>query len=214
MKLVLFGATGHIGHAILEEALARGHNVTAVVRDAARLKQQHDKLHVVVGTVEQPATWQAHAKHADAVIASISARRDGNSDTLPHAARTLLDTLSDNSHPKRLLWVGGAGSLEIAPGVLVIDDPHFPEAWKAEAQSMVRALGVFRASKANVDWTFISPAAMIEDGARTGTYRVGGDQLLVDADGASRISVPDYAAALLDQLDKKETFRRRITVAY
>ncbi|GGA06828.1 NAD(P)-dependent oxidoreductase [Dyella caseinilytica] len=214
MKLVLFGATGHIGHAILEEALARGYDVTAVVRDASRLKQQHDRLHVVVGTVEQPTTWLAHAKHANAVIASISARRDGNSDTLPDAARTLLDTLNEGTQPKRLLWVGGAGSLEVAPGVLVIDDPHFPEAWKAEAQSMVRALEVFRASKADVDWTFVSPPALIEDGSRTGKYRVGGDQLLVDANGVSHISVPDYAAALLDQLDKKEAFKRRITVAY
>lgn len=213
MKLVLFGATGHIGHAILDEALARGHDVTAIVRDTSRLKLSHDRLHVVEGTVEESSLWLAYAKHADVVIASISPRRDGNSNTLPNAAQTLLDTL-DGTHIKRLLWVGGAGTLEIAPGKQLIDDPHFPEAWKAEAQSMGRALEVFRASKANVDWTFISPAALIEDGEHTGKYRVGGDQLLVDAKGVSRISVPDYAAALLDQLDNSDTFRKRITVAY
>lgn len=213
MKLVLFGATGHIGHAILDEALARGHDVTAIVRDASRLKQQHDRLHVVVGTVEQPAIWLAYAKHADAVIASLSPRRDGNSDTLPNAAQTLLDTLN-GTNLKRLLWVGGAGSLETAPGVRVIDDPHFPEAWKPEAQAQARALDVFRASKADVEWTFISPAALIEDGERTGKYRVGGDKLLVDDKGVSRITVPDYAVALLDRLEKHDALRQRITVAY
>jgi len=213
MKLVLFGATGHIGHAILDEALARGHDVTAIVREKGRLTSTHPRLHVAEGTVEETSLWLAYAKHADAVIAAISPRRNGTVDTLPHAAQTLLETL-DGTNLKRLLWVGGAGSLETAPGVTVLDNPHFPEAWKPEAQAHSRALDVFRASKANVDWTFISPAALIEDGERTGKYRVGGDQLLVDAKGVSRITVPDYAAALLDQLDNKDTFRKRITVAY
>jgi uncharacterized protein len=213
MKLVLFGATGHIGHTILDEALARGHEVTAIVRDASRLTTRHDKLHVMVGDIAHPAGWLASLKGADAVIASLSARRDGDSNTIPDAARTLLNTLPGAS-VKRLLWVGGAGSLETAPGVKVIDSPHFPDAWKPEAQAQARALDVFRASKADIDWTYISPAAMIEDGARTGAYRVGGDQLLTDANGVSRITVPDYAAALLDRLDQHDALRQRITVAY
>jgi putative NADH-flavin reductase len=213
MKLILFGASGHIGRGILDEALARGHDVTAIVRDASRLTLQHDRLHVAVGSVEQTAIWLAYAKHADAVIASLSARRDGDQDVIPAAAQTLLDTL-DGTHLKRLLWVGGAGSLETAPGVKVIDDPHFPAAWKPEAQAQARALDVFRASKADVDWTYVSPAALIEDGERSGSYRVGGEQLLVDGKGVSRITVPDYAIALLDQLDNKDVFKKRITVAY
>ena len=213
MKLILFGATGHIGRGILDEALARGHDVTAIVRDASRLTLQHDRLHVAVGSVEQTAIWLAYAKHADAVIASLSARRDGDQEVIPAAAQTLLDTL-DGTRLKRLLWVGGAGSLEVAPGVKVIDDPHFPAAWKPEAQAQARALDVFRASKADVDWTYISPAALIEDGERSGRYRVGGEQLLVDGKGVSRITVSDYAIALLDQLDNKDVFKKRITVAY
>jgi uncharacterized protein len=213
MKLVLFGATGHVGHAILDEALARGYDVTAIVRDAGRLTQQHDKLHVVVGDIAEPASWLVSAKGADAVIASVSARRNGHSETLTDAAKTLLDTLP-GAGVKRLLWVGGAGSLEVAPGVKVIDDPHFPELWKPEAQAQARALDIFRASKADIDWTYISPAALLEDGARTGNYRVGGDQLLTDAQGNSRISVPDYAVALLDRLAKHDALRQRITVAY
>jgi uncharacterized protein len=213
MKLVLFGATGHIGHAILEEALARGHEVTAIVRDASRLTERDDKLHVVVGDITHPASWLPSAQGAAAVIASLSPRRDGNNETLPNAAKALLDNLP-GAGVTRLLWVGGAGSLETSPGVRVLDDPHFPDAWKAEAESQARALDVFRHSKADIDWTFISPAALIEDGARTGTYRVGGDQLLTDASGHSRISVPDYAVALLDRLDENDKLRQRITVAY
>jgi putative NADH-flavin reductase len=213
MKLVLFGATGHIGHAILDEALARGHDITAVVRDSSRIKQQHEKLHVVTGTVEESAIWLAYAKYADAVIASLSARRSGNYDEVPNTAQKLLETL-DGTNVKRLLWVGGAASLEVAPGVKVIDDPHFPEAWKPEALAQARALEVFRASKADVDWTYISPAALIEDGERTGKYRIGGDKLLTDDKGDSRISVADYAIALLDRLEKGDALRQRITVAY
>jgi uncharacterized protein len=213
MKLVLFGATGHVGHAILEEALARGHDVTAIVRDASRLTERDDKLHVVVGDITKPASWLPSAKGAGAVIASLSARRDGHSETIPDAAKVLLDNLP-GAGVTRLLWVGGAGSLETAPGVRVLDDPHFPDAWKQEAEAQARTLDIFRASKADIDWTFISPAALLEDGARTGTYRVGGDQLLTDASGHSRISVPDYAVALLDRLDENDKLRQRITVAY
>jgi uncharacterized protein len=213
MKLVLFGATGHVGHAILDEALARGHDVTAIVRDASRLTDSNDKLHVVVGDIADPATWLPSVKGAGAVVASVSARRDGHSETIPDAARSLLDNLPA-AGVSRLVWVGGAGSLETAPGVRVIDDPHFPEAWKQEAQAQARALDIFRTSKADIDWTYISPAALLEDGARTGTYRMGGDQLLTDASGHSRISVPDYAVALLDRVDDNDKLRQRITVAY
>jgi uncharacterized protein len=146
-------------------------------------------------------------------VASLSARRDGNPDSIPASARTLLDNLP-KAGVKRLLWVGGAGTLETAPGVRVIDDPHFPAAWKAEATAQGQALEVFRASQADVDWTYISPAALIEDGTRSGAYRVGGDQLLVDANGTSRITIPDYAAALLDRIEQHDALRQRITVAY
>jgi putative NADH-flavin reductase len=213
MKIALFGATGHLGQGILEEALSRGYDVTAIVRDPARLTQRNDKLKVVTGDVAQPASWLSAVRGADAVVASLSARRDGNPDSVPANAGVLLDSLP-KAGVKRLLWVGGAGSLEVAPGVKVIDDPHFPDAWKPEANAQGNALDVFRASKADVDWTYISPAALIEDGERSGKYRVGGDQLLVDANGVSRITVPDYAAALLDRIEKHDALRQRITVAY
>ncbi|WP_267226791.1 NAD(P)-dependent oxidoreductase [Dyella silvae] len=213
MKIALFGATGHVGHAILDEALARGYEVTAVVRDPARLTTTNPQLKVVTGDVAKPDTWLDAVRGADAVVASLSARRDGTPDAIPNNAVTLLDNVS-RAGVKRLVWVGGAGSLETAPGVRVIDDPHFPDAWKPEATGQAKALEAFRHGKADLDWTYISPAALLEDGPRTGKYRVGGDQLLIDANGKSRITVPDYAVALLDRVEKNDAKRQRITVAY
>ncbi len=213
MKIALFGATGHLGQGILDEALARGYDVIAVVRDPARLERRHDKLHVVTGDVAKPDTWLDAVRGSDAVVASLSARRDGDLASVPGNARVLLDALP-KAGVKRLLWVGGAGSLQTAPGVRVLDDPNFPAAWKPEAEAQGKALEVFRASQADIDWTYISPAALIEPGERNGKYRVGGEQLLVDAAGHSRITIPDYAVALLDRIEKHDALRQRITVAY
>ncbi|WP_109125086.1 NAD(P)H-binding protein [Dyella sp. C11] len=213
MKIALFGATGHVGHAILEEALARGADVTAIVRDPARLANQDARVTVVTGDLAKPDTWLDAVRGADVAVVSISARRDGSNDAVPTLAATTLDYLP-KAGVKRLVWVGGAGSLETSPGVRVVDDPHFPDAWKAEALGQAKALEVFRHSKSDVDWTYISPAALLEDGPRTGTYRVGSDQLLVGANGKSQISIPDYAMALFDRIEKNDARRQRITVAY
>lgn len=213
MKIALFGATGHLGQGILDEALSRGYDVVAIVRDPSRLTQRNAKLQVVTGDVAKPDSWLAAVRGSDAVVASLSARRDGDLASVPGNARVLLDHLPQ-AGVQRLLWVGGAGSLEVAPGVRVIDDPHFPAEWKPEAEAQGQALDVFRASQADVDWTYISPAALIEPGERSGKYRVGGDQLLTDADGKSRITIADYAVALLDRIEKQDALRRRITVAY
>ncbi|AND67591.1 hypothetical protein ATSB10_01370 [Dyella thiooxydans] len=213
MKLVLFGATGHIGQGILDEALARGHEVVAVVRDASRLPQRHDRLTVVTADVAQPAGWTSALHGSEAAIASLSARRDQDASRVPGYARTLLDQLPD-AGITRLAWVGGAGSLEVAPGRRVIDDPDFPAAWKPEAEAQGEALAAFRAYRGPVEWTYVSPPALIEPGERTGAYRVGGEQLLVDAQGRSRISIGDYAVALLDRVERRDAADRRITVAY
>jgi putative NADH-flavin reductase len=213
MKIVLFGATGHIGQAILNEALQRGNDVTAVVRDPARVAVHNPKLTVVTGDVADPASYVSALRGADTAIASLSARKDKDTTSVARNAGILLDALS-KAGVKRFAWVGGAGTLEVAPGVRVIDDPNFPAAWKPEAQAQGDALAVFRASKADIDWVYISPAALIEDGERSGRYRIGGDQLLLDTSGKSRITIPDFAAALLDRIEKNDKPRQRITVAY
>lgn len=210
MNIVLFGATGNIGKVILQEALDRGHHVTAIVRDPTRVTVANPNLKLAQGDLLNPSTYEAALQGADAAIASVN---DPNPDNVPKQAEVLLDTLA-KAGVKRFAWVGGAGSLEVAPGVRVIDDPNFPPAWKPSAMGMVKALDVFRASKADIDWTFISPAAHIEPGERTGKYRVGGDQLLVDAQGNSHISQVDYAIGLLDRLEKGDAARKRITLAY
>jgi putative NADH-flavin reductase len=211
MKIVLFGATGNIGNVILEEALSRGHAVTAVVRDPAKLATRHAGLTVVQGDVAQPSSYTAALTGADAAIASLNDHADPAN--LPRQAASLLDALS-TAGVHRFAWVGGAGSLETAPGVRVIDDPGFPEAWKASANSQIEALAVFRASKAPIEWTYISPAAEIAPGERKGSFRVGGEQLLVNAEGHSRISTADFAIGVLDRIEKGDAARKRVTFSY
>lgn len=213
MIIALFGAGGHIGRGILDEAVARGHDVIAVVRDPTRANIDNPKVKVVAGDVAEPATYRAAIAGADAAIASLSGRRDADASRIPTYAAILLDALPA-AGVKRFAWVGGAGSLETAPGVKVADDPNFPAAWKPEATAQADALDRFRQSKADIDWTYLSPAALIEDGARSGRYRIGGEQLLVDANGTSRITVADYAVAVLDRIEKGDKPRQRITVAY
>jgi uncharacterized protein len=213
MKIALYGATGHVGKEILAEALRRGHDVTAIVRDPARLSASDDRVTVVTGDATDPASVAASVAGQDAVIASISGRRDGDASQITKVADTLMSILPTVG-VKRILWVGGAGSLEIAPGVRVIDTPEFPEAYKAEATAAANILTTFRTEGGNLDWTFFSPAAEIAPGERTGVFRLGGDQLLTDAEGHSRISTQDYAVALLDEIESPKHIQKRFTVAY
>ena len=211
MKIVLFGATGNIGNVILTEALDRGHQVTAVVRDPAKLAAKHPALTVVQGDVAQPASYAAALPGAEAAIASLNDHADPAN--VPRQATFLLDALSA-AGVHRFAWVGGAGSLETAPGVRVIDDPGFPDAWKAAANAQIDALAVFRANKAPIDWTYISPAAEIAPGERKGHFRVGGEQLLVNAEGHSTISIADFAIGVLDRIEKGDAVKKRVTFAY
>ncbi len=115
---------------------------------------------------------------------------------------------------KRLIVVGGAGSLEVAPGVQVVDTPEFPAAWKGIALAHRDALEVYRKEGGELEWTYFSPPALIEPGERTGKFRVGSDQLLVDGTGQSQISAEDYAIALLDEVETPRHVRKRFTAAY
>lgn len=211
-KLALFGATGNIGSRILDEALHRGHEVTAIVRDPAKLAARPG-LATVAGDITRPDSYTSALQGADAAIVSVSPR--GN--TTGAQLLGLVDDLLANLRGlgvKRLFWVGGAGSLEVAPGVRAMDTPDFPPEYRDEALALADVLGVLRTSKADIDWTFISPPFVIAPGQRTGQYRVGGDQPLFDAQGQSHISNEDYAVALLDRVEKNDAPRRRITVGY
>jgi putative NADH-flavin reductase len=197
MKIVLFGASGMVGSRIAGELEERGHDVTVASRST--------------GTdVTDPAAVASTAADADAVVSAVSAR--GVDYTLADVARSLVEG-ARRAGGRRLVVVGGAGSLEVAPGVRLVDTPEFPEDWKPEALQHAEALEVYRGAD-DLDWTFVSPAAYIHPGERTGSYRLGGDELLVGENGQSEISAEDYAIAIGDLLEEGGHTRERVSVAW
>jgi uncharacterized protein len=209
MRVALFGAGGVIGKRITQEALRRGHRVTAVGRDPANLESPSNGLTVLRGDVLEPVGVARAVVGHDAVISAVGPSA-GPVDMLVRAAHSLIEGLT-RARVRRLLVVGGAGSLEVAPGIQLVDTPDFPAAWRPVALAHREALAVYRT--ADLDWTYFSPAALIEPGERTGRYRTGRDQLLVNTEGKSRISAEDLAVALVDELEHPRHLRERITVA-
>jgi putative NADH-flavin reductase len=212
MKVLVFGAGGNIGRAITAELLSRGHAVTAASRTGAQAEGLG--VPIAVGDAADADTVARLAQGQDAVVAAIGPKPGA---TVPDGAFSgpahgLIAGLRQ-AGVRRLLVLGGAGSLEVAPGQRVVDGPDFPDAWKPNALDQAEALDIYR-TVGDLDWTYVSPAAIIQPGERTGVYRIGGDQLLVDASGQSRISIPDYAAGFVDELERGDAIRRRITVAY
>ncbi len=214
MKVVVFGASGAIGRAITSELLERGHTVTAATRSGAPVEGL--VVRAVTGDAADPSSVARLAQGQDAVASATGPRRDGSEDpeeSLGRAARGLAEGLRRAGVP-RLVVVGGAGSLEITPGLRLMDTPDYPPAWKTTALAHARVLDEVYRGLDDLDWTYVSPAAAIGPGDRTGEFRVGGDHLLTDEAGQSRISIPDFAIAVADELEDGEAFRRRITVAY
>ncbi|MFD0768228.1 NAD(P)-dependent oxidoreductase [Bacillus sp. CGMCC 1.60114] len=208
MKLVVVGATGNIGKQIIEEALTRGHEVTAIVRDASRVETAHEHLHVVTGDIFNVDSIAKEAANHDVLISAFGPKH-GEDEKLVEATHSLLQA-AKQAGVSRLVAVGGAGSLEVAPGLQVVDTPAFPAEWKSIAFAHRDALEVYKQSDFN--WTNLSPAAMIEPGERTGKYVTGTDQLLTDENGDSRITIPNYAVALLDEVENPQFPRQRFTV--
>ncbi|MFI6580925.1 NAD(P)-dependent oxidoreductase [Embleya sp. NPDC050493] len=213
MRITVFGAAGSVGSRVVSEALSRGHEVTAVVRDAARFPELHPEAEARVGDatrIEDVATLGAGRD----VVISATRPAPGNEQALADTAEALLSGLAGTG--VRLLTVGGAGSLTV-PGdgdTLAVDDPRFvPTAWRGIALACNAQLDVFR-TDTEVDWTYLSPPANLEPGIRTGTFRLGTDELLVDNDGVSAISVEDLAVALIDEAEQPRHRRARFTVAY
>lgn len=211
MKVAVFGASGWIGQHIVEEVKARGHHVVAIVRDPAKVNRQD--IEVRQCDVQQETDLSPVLQGVEAVIASIGGRNTGNHDVVAQTAQLLLSQLPKQGI-QRLLWVGGAGSLEVSPGISLLSLPEFPEEYKAEAVAQGQALDVFRDSQSTLNWTFVSPAAEIFPEGKLAAYRVGGDQLLVDEEQNSRISVSDYAVAIVDMLETESFTQQRVGVAY
>lgn len=210
--IAVFGATGNIGRQIVREAVGRGHDVTAVVRNPNDLAVHEPRLQVVRGNVLDPASVMAAVAGHDAVISAVGPRVGEDPQMLVDAAGSLLQGLKQ-AHVPRLLVVGGAGSLEVAPGRRLMDTPEFPEAWKPVAEAGFEALELYRADE-DIEWTYISPAGYIGEGPRQGRYRTAGEQLVVDEQGESFITIDDYASVVLDELEHPQHIRKRFTAAY
>ena len=203
MSIALVGATGHIGSRLLAELSSRGHAVTAIVRNPEKVPALPGVTAVKGDVFDQDGLATLLAGH-DAVISAV---HFSASDPV-----ALIDAVKQ-AGVKRYLVVGGAGSLEVAPGVKLVDTPDFPAIYLDEARKGGAFLDLLKQEPA-LDWTFLSPSALIQPGERTGKFRLGLDQLLVDANGKSTISTEDFAVALIDELEKPSHSRKRFTVGY
>ncbi|AYH42147.1 NAD(P)-dependent oxidoreductase [Azoarcus sp. DN11] len=212
MNIVLIGASGYVGAALLKEALARGHRVTAIVSHPARLAPQPG-LEAVKADVLDAAALAAQLPGHDALVSAFSGHAQADVRGYYVTGMRSIIAAAKQARVPRLLVVGGAGSLEVAPGVQLVDTAEFPAAWKGTAEGARDALTLLR-DEAELDWTMLSPSAYLEPGQRTGRFRLGIDQLLVDAQGESRISLEDYAVAMIDELERPAHSRRRFTVGY
>lgn len=199
-----------IGKRIAEEALRRGHQVTAVVRNPDKLSEYKEKMNIVCANAVDPSSIAEAVKGHDAVISAYGPKF-GEEEELLEAARALIEGVRRGG-VKRLLIVGGAGSLITDSGDALMDTPEFPEELRTLAKAHADAYGIYQES--DLEWSYLSPAAIIEPGRRSGQFRIGIDRLVTDESGSSRISVEDYAVAMLDELDDPQFIGTRFTVAY
>jgi uncharacterized protein len=218
MNIGIIGATGRIGQRILNEAVSRGHHVTAFTSDSSKIPADKGKAAWKTVNALDANSLSEAMKGLDVLISSFGpsmADRENlatNAKNIAVVAARLLEAGAKNPST-RLLIVGGAGSLEVAPGKTVIDAGLIPAEWLAIPIAHKDALDVFKANK-NVNWSFFSPAAMINPGERTGKFRLGGDQLIVGENGKSEISMEDYAVAMLDEAETPNHIRTRFTIGY
>ena len=213
MKIALIGATGFVGSKVLAEALQRGHQVTALVRNPAKLAPQDSVTARAVDVADAGQVARAVIGH-DCVVSAFNAPR-GNPEfraIYVDAVRAIIDGVK-HSGVQRVLLVGGAGSLFVAPGVQLVDTPQFPAAYRTEAQAAREALNMIR-DEVTLDWSFVSPAPILAPGQRTGRFRLGGDQALMNGDKPGNISVEDLAVAIVDELETPRHMRQRFTLAY
>lgn len=212
MKIALIGASGFVGSAVLQEALSRGHHVTALVRHPEKIDAQANLVALPLDAYDANAVAQA-VENADAVVNAFNPGwGEADIKALHIKGCAAIVEGVKKAGVNRLLVVGGAGSLYVAPGLQLIDTPHFPEEYKEGAEGARQALNHIR-QETSVEWTFVSPPAFLAPGERSGEYRLGGDDLLMDGDAPAGISVPDLAVAIIDELERPQHVRQRFTVA-
>lgn len=221
LRILVYGATGNVGTHVVDEALARGHVVTAVSRDPAGITKQHQNLEAVAGDLLDKQSVAALIKDKDVIVTSI--RGIIGNDKKPEnalqyiAVTNIVQQLRDiGDGASRLIHVGGSGSLEVEPGVLWADKipkVFLPKNLELEIQGQVLTLEYLR-SVDDVDWSYATPAKNFTNGERTGVFRIGGDAVLEDERGKSRISRADFAVAILDEAELANHVRQRFSVAY
>jgi uncharacterized protein len=203
MKIAVIGASGNAGSRITAELARRGHSVTAIARHPEKIATRANVTPTGGDVMDQAGLARLLAGH-DAAISSVH---------FLASDPVRLIAAAKESKVGRYLVVGGAGSLEVAPGVRLVTTSGFPVAYKAEAEAGGAFLDLLRAEK-ELNWTFLSPSAMFVAGERTGKFRLGIDQLLTAADGKSSISFEDFAVALADEIERPAHIRQRFTVGY
>jgi len=221
LKILVYGATGKIGRHVVDEALNRGHSVTAVSRDPSRITQIHDNLSAVQGDILDSESVASLLIDQDVVIISVRGivgkSKDPNDAIQRIAVERVVNVLRDSGDDApRLIHVGGSGSLEVEPGVLYADKlpkVFLPKSLEMEIAGQVLALEYLR-TVTDVGWSYATPAKNFTNGKRTGTFRPGGNQLLEDSRGKSRISRADFAVALIDEAENAEHVQQRFSVAY
>jgi putative NADH-flavin reductase len=215
MKVAIIGATGFIGAKLRDEAVNRGHLVTAITRSPDKLPR-HERIISVPADVNDVPALTRYLHGQDAVIHAFAPGRGLSAEELMDRQRTgtmSIIAATKAAGVKRLLAVGGAGSLEVAPGVAHFDTPEFPAMYQGGARATAQIKDLVRA-ETDLEWTFLCPSTSIVPGERTGKFRLGGDQLLIGEDGQSRISVEDYAVAMIDELENPKHTGHRFTVGY
>ena len=210
MKVALYGATGQSGSRILKELVSRGHKVIAIARNPASLTERGPDVLVRKDDLSDPKSIAAAIDGADAVVSAYGPPKD-DVDAIVGVTERLIEAVSQRPGT-RLVVVGGAGGLNVAPGVTLLESGYLPEAFHPIVKAHIKTFDVLRASK--IDWTYFAPAAYFEPGQRTGKFRLGTDELIANAQQESRISMEDYAIALVDELEQPKHRRQRFSIGY
>jgi len=214
-RIALIGASGFVGSALLKESLKRGHTVTAIVRNPEKITLNDPNLQIIQGDVLSEQSIPDLIKGVDVVISAYNPgwTNPNISMETTTAYNSIISSVKKAKIP-RLLIVGGAGSLYVAPEKRVMDTGVIPESYLPAVESLANVLYELQKNEKELDWAYFSPAGNIEPGERTGKFRLGKDQLIVDKDGKSNISVEDYAVAMLDEIDSPAHHRERFTIGY
>ena len=214
-KIALIGASGFVGLALLKESLERGHSVTAIVRHPEKITIKHPRLHIMKGDVLSKPTVKELVSGMDVVISSYNPgwKNPTIAEDTTNAYKSIIEGVKE-AEISRLLIVGGAGSLFISPEKREMDTDAIPESFMPAVKSLAEVLYSLQKNEHELDWVFFSPAANIAPGEKKGVYRLGKDNMIVNDKGESNISVEDYAAAMLNEVENPQHHKERFTIGY